>query len=147
MEWSPEVLVRVYRGDHLIEQRHSDSPEAVAQIVESWEARPPPEGERIVVEPHPPEEILTLLRTIADAIEQERPLSMPHPFPPLPAAVRDRRSHLPRRRCGESSGSFGRSRRTPAVDQEALVTDRADAVRGLLYPRQSAPTGRRSCPS
>jgi hypothetical protein len=83
VEWSPEVLVRVYRGDHLIEQRFSDNPEAVGQIVESWEARPPPEGELIVVEPHPPETIVALLRAIADAIELERPLSMPHPFPHL----------------------------------------------------------------
>ena len=36
-----------------------------------------------MVEPHPPEEIVALLRAIADAIEQERPLSMPHPFPQL----------------------------------------------------------------
>jgi hypothetical protein len=80
-EWNPEVLVRVYRGGHLIEQRFCESPESVANVVESWEAQPPPTGELIVVEPHPPEVIVDLLRAIADAIEQERPVAMQHPFP------------------------------------------------------------------
>jgi hypothetical protein len=83
-EWVPEVLVRVYRGGHLIEQRFCESAEAAAAVVESWEARQaPPEGELIAIEPHPPETIVALLRTIADAIEQERPDTMPHPFPHL----------------------------------------------------------------
>jgi len=82
-EWVPEVLVRVYRGGHLIEQRIGESPESVAQIVESWEAKPPSTGELIVVEPHPPEVIVALLRAIADAIEREEPVAMPHPFPPI----------------------------------------------------------------
>lgn len=80
---APEVLVRVYRGGHLIEQRFCDRAETVAGIVESWQARPPAEGELIVVEPHPSEEIVTLLRAIADAIEQERPIAMQHPLPHL----------------------------------------------------------------
>lgn len=80
-EWAPEVLVRVYRGGHVIEQRFCTSPESVADFVESREAHPPPAGEMIVVEPHPPEAIVVLLRAIADAIEQGRPVAMPHPFP------------------------------------------------------------------
>jgi hypothetical protein len=79
--WVPEVLVRVYRGDHLIEQRFCDSAETVAGIVESWQAHPPAEGELIVVEPRPSEAIVALLRAIADAIEQERPVAMQHPLP------------------------------------------------------------------
>jgi hypothetical protein len=76
--------VRVYRGGHLIEQRFCESAERAADVVESWEARQaPPGGELIVVEPHPPEMIVGLLRTIADAIEQEKPVAMPHPFPHL----------------------------------------------------------------
>ena len=31
--------------------------------------------------PHPPEAIVDLLRAIADAIEQERPVAMQHPLP------------------------------------------------------------------
>jgi hypothetical protein len=82
-EWAQEILVKHYRGGHLIEQRHCDDPRAAAGIVESWEARPTPDGERIVVEPHPPEAIVALLRAIANAIEQERPLAMAQPFPHL----------------------------------------------------------------
>lgn len=81
--WVPEVLVRVYRGDHLIEQRFCDSAETVAGIVESWQAHPSPEGELIVVEPRPSEAIVALLRAIADAIEQERPVAMQHPLPQM----------------------------------------------------------------
>ena len=80
-EWVPEVLVRVYRGGHLIEQRFCESPESVGDLVESWESGLPATGEVIVVEPHPPEVIVALLRAIADAIEQERPVPMQHPFP------------------------------------------------------------------
>ena len=80
-EWVPEVLVRVYRGGHLIEQRFCDNPESVAEIVESWEATAPPAGELIMIEPHPPQVIVGLFRAIADAIEQERPVAMPQPFP------------------------------------------------------------------
>jgi hypothetical protein len=100
-QWSPEILVRVYRGDHLIEQRFCESPETVAQIVESWEARPSPEGELIVVEPHPPEAVVALLRAIADAIEQERPLSMQHPFPHLRLQLVTDRSDPKRPKQGE----------------------------------------------
>ena len=82
-DWAPEVLVRVYRGSHLIEQRFCDSTDVAADIVESWEANPPAEGELIVVEPHPPEAIVALLRAIADAIEHERPVAMRHPLPNL----------------------------------------------------------------
>jgi hypothetical protein len=82
-DWAPEVLVRVYRGGHLVEQRFCESPESVAQIVESWEAQPLSTGELIVVEPHPPEVIVDLLRAVADAIEREEPVAMPHPFPPI----------------------------------------------------------------
>lgn len=82
-DWAPEVLVRTYRGGHLIEQRFCDNPESVAQIVESWEAQPPATRGSIVVEPHPPQVIVALLRAIADAIEQERPVAMPHPIPPV----------------------------------------------------------------
>ena len=82
-EWVPEVLVRVYRGGHLVEQRFAESPESVAEIVESWQAKPLSTGELIVVEPHPPEVIVALLRAIADAIEREEPVKMPHPFPPI----------------------------------------------------------------
>ena len=80
-EWAPEVVIRVYRGGHLIEHRFCDDPEAVAKLVESWASRPPPAGGLIVVEPHPPQTIVALLRVIADAIEEERPVAMPHPFP------------------------------------------------------------------
>ncbi len=80
-QWVPEVLVRTYRGDHLIEQRFCESPEAVADLVESWEARPDSAGGRIVVEPHPPEMIVALLRAIADAIEAEKPVAMSHALP------------------------------------------------------------------
>jgi hypothetical protein len=80
-QWAPEILVRLYRGDHLIEQQFCASAEAGARTIESWEASSEPQGERIVIEPHPPEAIVALLRAIADAIEQERPLAMPRPFP------------------------------------------------------------------
>jgi hypothetical protein len=82
-EWVPEALVRVYRGGHLIEQRVCSDPEKVAEIVESWEADPPPAGGEIVVKPYPPSAIVELLRAIADAIEQERPVPMHHPLPQL----------------------------------------------------------------
>lgn len=82
-QWAPEVLVRIYRGGHLIEQRFCDSAESVAGIVESWEAHPPTDGGLLVVEPHPTEAIVELLRAIADAIEQERPLALDHPLPPV----------------------------------------------------------------
>jgi hypothetical protein len=39
-----------------------------------------PSGELVVVEPHPPQVIVELFRAIADALEEERPLAMPHPF-------------------------------------------------------------------
>jgi hypothetical protein len=80
-EWVPEFLVRRYRGDHLIEHQFSDSPETVGGMIESWEASSGQPGAVIVAEPHPPEAIVTLLRAIADAIEQERPVAMPRPFP------------------------------------------------------------------
>jgi hypothetical protein len=80
-QWAPEILVRLYRGDHLIEQQFCDSAEAGARAIETWEAQSVPGGELIVIEPHPPEAIVALLREIADAIEQERPLAMPRPFP------------------------------------------------------------------
>ena len=82
-ECAPEVLVRVYRGGHLIEQRFCESPESVAETVVTRGSRPAPSGELIVVEPHSPEVIVALLRAIADAIEQERPMAMPHRFPPI----------------------------------------------------------------
>ena len=77
---SPEILLKHYRGGHLIEQRHGDL-RAVADFVESWEAKQSTDGELIVVEPHPPETIVALLREIADAIEQQRPLVINEPFP------------------------------------------------------------------
>jgi hypothetical protein len=79
--WAPEILVRVYRGDHLIDQRFSNDPETAARNIEYWEAQAPPAGTRIVVDPHPPEAIIALLRAIADALEEERPVAMRHPFP------------------------------------------------------------------
>jgi hypothetical protein len=80
-EWVPHVLVRRYRGGHLIEQRTCESPEAVADLVETWEAEPSPKGETIAVEPHPPEVIVGLLRAIADAVESGQPVPMRRPFP------------------------------------------------------------------
>jgi hypothetical protein len=80
-QWAPEVIVRIYRGGHLIEQRFCESPESVAEIIESREARGTPSGELIIVEPHPPEVIIAVLRAIADAIEEDRPVAMPSPFP------------------------------------------------------------------
>jgi hypothetical protein len=80
---SSEVLVRVFRGEDLVEHQLGDNPEAVAEIVESWVARPPSAGGRIVVDPRPPDALVPLLRAIADAIEQERPLPMPDPSPQL----------------------------------------------------------------
>ena len=74
-------MVRTFRGGHLIEQRFCESVEAVAELVETHESHPPSAGELITVEPHPPEVIVELLRAIADAIEQERPVAMAHPFP------------------------------------------------------------------
>jgi hypothetical protein len=100
-EWAPEVLVRVYRGGHLIEQRFCESPESVAHLVESWEARPPPAGELIVVEPHTPEVIVALMRAIADAIEQERPVAMPHPFPHIRLQLATAGTEPDRARQGE----------------------------------------------
>jgi hypothetical protein len=82
-QWAPEILVRLYRGDQLIEQQFCPSAEASARTIESWEASSEPGGELIVIEPHPPEAIVALLRAIADAIEQERPLAMPRPFPQI----------------------------------------------------------------
>ena len=61
-QWVPEVLVRVYRGGHVVEQRFCESPESVAEIIESREAARPT-GELIVVEPHPPEVIIAVLRS------------------------------------------------------------------------------------
>ena len=80
---APEVAVRVYQCDQLIEQRLAESPESAAHIVESWESRRSPTGERIVVEPQPPEAIVEVLRAVADALEQERPTAMPRPFPDI----------------------------------------------------------------
>ena len=80
-DWAPQILVKHYRGGHLVEQRHCDDPQSLGDIVEAWEARSTSDGELIVVESHPPEAIVDLLRAIADAIEQERPLPMAHPFP------------------------------------------------------------------
>jgi hypothetical protein len=80
-EWLPHVLVRRYRGSHLIEQQFCESPEAVANVVEAWEAEPSRTGELIAIEPHPPEVIVALLRSIADAIEMGQPVAMRQPFP------------------------------------------------------------------
>jgi hypothetical protein len=80
-EWVPEVLIRLYRGNHLVEQQFCDSPEVVGGLIESWEARAAESGAVIVADPHPPEAIVALLRAIADALEQERPVAMPHPYP------------------------------------------------------------------
>jgi hypothetical protein len=79
----PEILVTVYRGGHLVEQRYCQDPETVANIVESLESSPPPDGELLVVEQDSPQMIVALLRAIADAIEQQRPLRTSHPFPHL----------------------------------------------------------------
>jgi hypothetical protein len=102
-EWVPEVRVRVYRGGHLIEQRFCESPESVAQLVESREAQPPPTGELIVVKPHPPEAIVALLRAIADAIEQQRPVAMPHPFPHIRLQLKTERTEPSKPSHGELS--------------------------------------------
>jgi len=83
IEWRPEILVKRYRGGHLIEHRYFDDAEAVADTIEAWEAHLEPEGEIIDVEPHPPRAIIDLLRAIADALELERPLAMSQPFPHL----------------------------------------------------------------
>jgi hypothetical protein len=75
------VLVRRSRAGHLIEQQACESPDAVANLMESWVAMPTATGDVITVEPHPPEAIVALLRAIADAIELGQPVAMRHPFP------------------------------------------------------------------
>ena len=80
---APEVAVRVYQGDQLIEQRFAESPNRPLTSLRSWRSRRSPTGQRIVIEPQPPEAIVEVLRAIADAIEQERPTAMPRPFPDI----------------------------------------------------------------
>ena len=82
-DWGPEVIVRIRRDGHLIEQRICEGSDSVAGVVESWLAGPPAPGDMIAVEPHPPSVIVSLLRAIADAIEQGRPVAMAHAIPHL----------------------------------------------------------------
>ena len=69
---------------HVVEQGFCESPESVAEIIESREAGGAATGELIVVEPHPPEVIIAVLRAIADAIEEGRP---PSSVPAHPVAT------------------------------------------------------------
>jgi hypothetical protein len=98
-EWTPEFLVSIYQDGRLLEQRCCDSAERAANVVESWEAHPSPDGELVVIEPRPPEAVVALLRAIADAIEQERPTPMRRPLPQLrlQLATDGTRSGPPRR--------------------------------------------------
>ena len=80
---APSIAVKIYRDGQLVERRFCGSEEEAARVVESWEATPPAHGEVISVEPHPPEDIVALLRAIADAIERGEPVAMPTPAPPV----------------------------------------------------------------
>ncbi|WP_162941440.1 hypothetical protein [Desertimonas flava] len=81
--WAQVAYVSVAHDGPRIEQETCDGAESVARIVESWQAQQSPTVERIIIEPHPPELIVELLRAIADAIEREQPMPLSHPLPPL----------------------------------------------------------------
>jgi hypothetical protein len=77
----PEISVRLYSGNELVERRFSTSDAAVGEIVRSWQDEQPPRLTAIVVEPWPPESIVETLRAIADSIEEECPLDLLRPTP------------------------------------------------------------------
>lgn len=82
-KFAPEIVVRVYRDGRLIEQRFCNDEAKAAEIVESWGAVAGPEGEIVSVESYPPNDIVGVLRALADALERGEPVTMPHRFPPV----------------------------------------------------------------